>query len=124
MMFWKTKKGFLGSAFVVAMIISMTVMAQEIPMVPSFDKMLAWGPARDRSMVVAFDGVKFKYEILDWHESNDCKTVVKAENNELKWITHVGYFSHEYRTKDKPIAYQFAGDKLWRWVGKKTYKEE
>jgi len=55
-------------------------------------------------MVVTFPGVRFKYEILDWSESQACKTVVEAEHEELKWVTHVGYFAHEYRTKNKPVA--------------------
>jgi len=123
-MSWKHKKGFLVGGFLMVMVLSITVMAQESPIVPKFENMLAWGPERDRSMVVTFPGIRFKYEILDWSESKNCKTVVRAKHNELKWITHVGFFSHEYITKDKPVAYQVAGDKLWHWVGKKTYKEK
>jgi len=116
------RKYYIAKCFIAAFVVTMTAMAQEVPKVPDFEKMLSWTPERDRSMVVTFPGVRFKFEILDWSESEACKTVVEAEHEELKWITHVGYFSHEYRTKRKPIAYQLPGDPTWRWVGRKTYE--
>jgi hypothetical protein len=122
MKYLNTRKGFMAGIFMAALALTITVMAQEIPKVPDFEKMLKWTPERDRSMVVTFPGVRFKFEILDWRESEACKTVAEAEHEELKWITHVGSFAHEYRTKNKPVAYQLPGDPTWRWVGKKTYE--
>ncbi len=122
MAYLSIKKYFIAACFIAAFVVTITAIAQETPRVPDFEKMLSWGPARDRSMVVAFPGVRFKFEILGWSESEACRTVVEAEHEELKWITHVGYFTHEYRTKNKPVAYQLPGDPTWRWVGRKTYE--
>ena len=111
--------------FLVTFVVTMTAMSQErpqIPSVPDFEQMLSWSPARDRSMVVTFEGVRFKFEILGWSESQACKTVVEAEHEELKWLTHVGIFAQEYRTRNKPVAYQLQGDTTWRWLGRKTFE--
>jgi hypothetical protein len=122
MAYRKTRKYCIAGCFIAIFVVTMTAMAQEVPKVPDFEKMLSWTPERDRSMVVTFPGVRFKFEILGWSESEACKTVVEAEHEELKWITHVGYFSHEYRTRSEPVAYQLPGDPTWRWVGRKTYE--
>jgi len=124
MAYLSIRKYFIAACFIAAFVVTMTAIAQETPRVPDFEEMLSWGPARDRSMVVAFPGVRFKFEILGWSESEACRTVVEAEHEELKWITHVGYFTHEYRTKNKPVAYQLPGDPAWRWVGRKTFTEK
>ena len=112
---------FAFASFFVGVAWLAVIEAGELPEVPGFEKIIAWEPERDRSMVVEFEGIRFKYEILDWKEAPQCQTVSQIPQGELRWVTHSGFFAHEYFTRDKPVAFQRPGNPEWQWMSKKTY---
>lgn len=92
--------------------------------VPPFEQMLDWSPMQDRTMVVLFQDVSYRYEILSWGPSKECSSVVEVdETGELRWLTRTGWFTHEYFTRKEPVAYKMTGSSEWTWVLKKTSKQ-
>ena len=97
----------------------------ELPVVPPFQEMLGWGPNPDRTMEVEFPGVSFRYSILDWKPAPGCQAVKEMVGmEELRWVTHAGFFSHQYLTRSYPMAFKREGESEWHWMNTKTYKEK
>ena len=96
-----------------------------LPVVPPFQEMLSWNPNPDRTMEVSFEGVSFRYSILDWKPSPDCQAVVEmVGRKELRWVTNAGFFSHQYLTRSYPMAFKREGEAEWHWMNVRTYKEK
>ena len=97
----------------------------DLPGLPPLKTLKNWFVAHDRTMIVEFpSGVLFKFEILTWGDIQECAVVQTTTTGELKWLAHAGFYSHEYLTPDKPVAYKLPGSGIWRWVSLKTYKDE
>ena len=115
------------AAFLLLMTFVLTAkgLSYELPTVPSFKKMLGWKPKPDRTLEVAFPGVSFRYEILAWQPAPNCQAVSKMRNGrELRWVTHAGWYAHEYLTKNKPVMFKKEGETVWYWLNIKTFKED
>ena len=96
-----------------------------LPVVPPFQEMLSWNPNPDRTMEVSFEGVSFRYSILDWKPSPDCQAVTEMVGmEELRWVTNAGFFSHQYLTRSYPMAFKREGEAEWHWMNVRTYKEK
>ena len=96
-----------------------------LPVVPPFQEMLSWNPNPDRTMEVSFEGVSFRYSILDWKPSPDCQAVVEmVGRKELRWVTNAGFFSHQYLTRSYTMAFKREGEAEWLWMNVRTYKEK
>ena len=96
-----------------------------LPVVPPFQEMLSWNPNPDRTMEVSFEGVSFRYSILDWKPSPDCQAVTEMVGmEELRWVTNAGFFSHQYLTRSYPMAFKREGEGEWHWMNVRTYKEK
>lgn len=96
----------------------------ELPVVPPFEEMLDWRPQPDRTMEVVFDGISFRYSILDYQPAPGCQAVVEIiGTKELRWVTHSGLFAHQYLTRNTPMFFKRAGEAEWHWLNMKTYKE-
>jgi len=97
----------------------------ELPIVPPFEEMLDWRPQPDRTMEVVFDGISFRYSILDFKPAPDCQAVVEmVGTNELRWVTNSGMFAHQYLTRNTPMLFKKEGEAEWHWLNIKTYKEK
>ena len=95
----------------------------DLPELPPLTSLINWKPMQDSTMVVEFpSGLMFKFEIVDWRETKDCATVMPMATGELRWVTHIGFFSQEYLTKPVPVAYKRPGEAQWYWMSKKTFK--
>jgi len=91
--------------------------------VPPFNELLDWGPAPDRTMVVSYPGISYRYSILAWGPASGCNAVVEVDKtDELRWLTRSGWFAHEYLTKRTPMAYKIEGTSEWIWMSKKTHR--
>lgn len=97
------------------------VIADDYMPLPPFEEMLGWSPLPDRTLVVSFEGIQYRFEILEWEPAPDCAAVSKvAETDELRWVTRAGWFAHEYFTRAEPVAIKRAGDPDWSWILKRT----
>jgi len=97
----------------------------DLPELPPLKTLINWKPMQDATMVVEFPaGLMFKFEIVDWRETKDCATVMPTATGELRWVTHIGFFSQEYLTKPVPVAYKRPGEAQWYWMSQKTFKDE
>ena len=118
----------LAAAAVVFILITGTAQApdyDDLPVVPPFQEMLGWGPNPDRTMEVSFPGISFRFSILDWKPAPGCQAVKEMVGlEELRWVTHAGFFSHQYLTKSYPMAFKREGESEWHWMNTKTYKEK
>ena len=126
----KQIRGFLVSALVVSLALPSVVLADgfpppsHLPELPPLTTLLRWEPMQDATMVVEFpNGMLFKFEIITWGETKDCATVVHTATGELRWVTHIGFFSQEYLTKSEPVAYKRPGEAQWYWMSQKTFKD-
>ena len=109
---------------VVVLLPSVRANSNEPAMLPPFKKMLSWGPQPDRTMVVSYPGISYRYEILAWGPASGCDAVVEVdETNELRWLTSTGWFAHEYFTKKDPVAYKNDYEVEWTWLLKKTSEQ-
>ncbi len=94
-----------------------------IPIVPDLAFVTKWEPKPDRTMQVDFEGISFRYAILDDKPAPLCQMVMPYGHNELRWVTRGGHMAHQYLTKDEPVLYRFAGDEDWNWLSLNTYKD-
>jgi hypothetical protein len=103
----------------------MEAFGNEDPMVvPPLEQMVRWFPERDRTLVVAFPDISYRYEILDWKPAPSCQAVTEmVSTKELRWITHAGWMAHQYLTRSEPMAFKRPGDGEWHWMSKQTFKE-
>ncbi len=106
-------------------VVTMSAGAGDDPMVPPpLEQMLRWAPERDRTLVVTFPGILYRYEILDWKPAPACQTVTEVVGTkELRWITHAGWMAHQYLTKNSPMAFRRPGDGEWHWMSRRTNRE-
>ena len=96
----------------------------DLPGLPPLKTLKNWFVAHDQTMIVEFpSGVLFKFEILAWGDMKDCAVVQTTSTGDRKWLAHAGFYSHEYLTSAKPVAYRLPGQTIWRWVALKTYKD-
>ena len=96
-----------------------------LPVVQPFQERRSWNPNPERTMEVSFEGVSFRYSILDWKPSPDCQAVVEmVGRKELRWVTNAGFFSHQYLTRSYPMAFKREGEAEWHWMNVRTYKEK
>jgi hypothetical protein len=95
----------------------------EFPNVPPLEMALDWKPMPDRTMQVDFEGVSFRYEILDEKPAPHCSSVLRLPHNELRWVTRPSNQAHQYLTKGEPLLYRRFGDTEWLWLSLKTYKD-
>jgi len=109
----------------VILVLTVKVSADDPMQVPPFSELLDWGPAPDRTMVVSFPGIAYRYSILAWGTASGCNAVAEVDKTgELRWLTRSGWFAHEYFTKQKPMAYKIDGTTEWIWLLKKTHPIE
>jgi len=127
----KQIRGFLVSALVVSLALPSVVLADgfpppsHLPELPPLKSLINWKPMQDATMVVEFpSGLMFKFEIVDWRETKDCATVIPTATGELRWVTHIGFFSQEYLTRPEPVAYKRPGEAQWYWMSQKTFKDK
>ena len=99
------------------------VVSTPYPMVPDLAFVLNWEPKPDRTMQVDFEGVSFRYSILDDKPAPLCQMVMPSHGGELRWVTRSGQQAHQYLTKKDPFLYRREGDTEWRWLSLKTYKD-
>ena len=108
-------------ATLVMLALTVKVSADDPMQVPPFSELLDWGPAPDRTMVVSFPGIAYRYQILAWGTAAGCNAVEAVDKtDELRWLTRSGWFAHEYFTKRRPMAYKIEGTAEWIWMVKKT----
>ena len=98
----------------------------EMPVVPPFEQATGWYPLPDRTLLVEFDGIAFRYQILDNKPAPHCQAVVqlpRSQNHELRWITQ-GFINHQYLTTGTPSFYKELGNEEWLWGSIRTYQED
>jgi len=97
----------------------------EMPTVPPFEQALDWHPLPDRTLLVQFDNIAFRYEILDSKPAPDCQSILRLSsryNHQLRWITN-GFINHQYLTKGDPSFYKDIKHEDWLWMSIKTYTD-
>ena len=95
----------------------------EMPGVPPFETAIEWYPLPDRTLLVQFDNVAFRYQIIDSKPAPDCQSVLRLSskyNHQLRWITN-GFINHQYLTKGDPSFYKETKNKDWLWMSIRTY---
>ena len=95
----------------------------EMPGVPPFEQAIEWYPLPDRTLLVRFENVSFRYQIVDSKPAPDCQAVLRLSskfNHQLRWITD-GFINHQYLTKGDPSFYKEVKNEEWLWMSIKTY---
>ena len=113
----------ISIAFFTFAIFAQKAMTEFPTKMPSLDMVLDWNPMPDRTLQVDFEGIAFRYHILDDKPAPNCQMVVKLPHNELRWVTRPNQQAHQYLTKAEPFLYKRAGDSEWLWLSLKTYKD-
>jgi len=95
----------------------------ETPKVPPFEQAIEWHPLPDRTLLVIFDNISFRYQIVDSKPAPDCQSVLRLSskyNHQLRWVTD-GFINHQYLTKGDPSFYKYTRNSEWLWMSIKTY---
>ena len=109
-------------AFFVVLMFAKDAMT-EMPKVPPFEQAIEWNPLPDRTLLVVFDNISFRYQIVDSKPAPDCQSVLRLSskyNHQLRWITD-GFINHQYLTKGDPSFYKYTRNRDWLWMSIKTY---
>ena len=109
-------------AFFVVLMFAKDAMT-EMPKVPPFERAIEWNPLPDRTLLVVFDNISFRYQIVDSKPAPDCQSVLRLSskyNHQLRWITD-GFMNHQYLTKGDPSFYKYTRNRDWLWMSIKTY---
>ena len=122
---YKAGCGVLIACSLVAVLLTVKeTKSEELPVVPNYQKILEWGPLPDGTMEVVYQGIRFRYSILDWKPAPRCQAVLEIVGEKrLRWVTHIGMFAHQYLTTSFPMAFKRDGDGEWHWMNLKTYEE-
>ena len=95
----------------------------EMPGVPPFEQAIEWYPLPDRTLLVRFEDVAFRYQIVDSKPAPDCQSVLRLSskfNHQLRWITP-GFMNYQYLTNSAPSFYKDAKMGEWLWMSITTY---
>lgn len=90
-----------------------------IPGVPfSLGEIETWETMPNRTMIVRVKDYEYLFSIEKSHPASDCGSI-RIKNNQLVWLTHIGYMPFRYFTSTTPIMIRKVGMQEWdSFVGK------
>ena len=94
----------------------------EPPKEPGIELILSWEPLPDRTVVINFEGVSFRHNIIEHKPANGCKSAVVNEDGTITLLTHIGNNAYQYILTVSPEFYRI-GTNNWEWAGERTGQE-
>lgn len=84
----------------------------------TLDQIEEWATMPNRTMIVKAGDYEYLFSIEESHPARDCAQV-QVDNNNLVWLTHIGYMPFKYITSTTPIMIRKVGAREWdSFVGK------
>ena len=93
--------------------------SDDIPGVPfSLNEVETWETMPNRTMIVRAKDYEYLFSIEKSHPASDCGSI-RIKNNQLVWLTRIGYMPFRYFTSTTPIMIRKVGMQEWdSFVGK------
>jgi hypothetical protein len=115
----KMAKHFLQIALMIGIFFAPVCVFAEPPTEPNIDLMISWEPLSDRTMVLNYEGLSFRHNIIDHKAINHCKEISVNKDGTTTLLTHIGNNAYEYILITAPEFYRIGTDD-WEWIGIRT----
>lgn len=85
---------------------------------PIKEKIIFWEPLPDRTLLVDYGNVKYRYNILDVEQSKKCAEVTYNPEGTYSFMTHIGGHAVAYLVSEIPEFIRFPEGEDWIWLGR------